>query len=70
MIKNEQNKLSLPFYLLSVHQAGLDCLFNIYKNKLNNWGGFLSTHCVFRSSPFIWLFLLIQSEGEKNEKKK
>ena len=68
MIKNEQNKLSLPFYLLSVHQAGLDCLFDIYTNKLNNWGSFLSVHCVFRSSPFICL--LIQSEGEKNEKKK
>ncbi len=69
MIKNEQNKLSLPFYLLSVHQAGLFFLFNIYKNKPNNWGSLLSVH-VFRSSPFIWLFLLIQPEGERNEKKK
>jgi len=67
MIKNEQNKLSLPFYLLSVHQAGLVCLFNIYKNKLNNWS-LLSVSVL--SAPFICLFLLIQSKGEKNEKKK
>ena len=70
MIKNEQNKLSLPFYLLSAYQTGLGCFIEICKNKLNNWGGYLSSLCVFRSSPFIWLFLLIQSEGEKNEKKK
>jgi len=62
MIKNEQNKLSLPFYLLSVHQAGLG-LFNIYKNKLNNWS-LLSVH-IFLSTPFIWLFLLTKL-GEKN----
>ena len=68
MIKNEQNKLSLPFYYLSAYQAGLSCFFLIYTNKLNNWGGCLSSLCVFRSSPFICL--LIQTEGEKNEKKK
>ena len=68
MIKNEQNKLSLAFYLLSVHQAGLGCLLDIYKNKLNNWR-LLSVHIIL-STPFIWLFLLIQTEGEKNEKKK
>ena len=68
MIKNEQNKLSLPFYLLSAYQTGLGCFFEICRNKLNNWGGYLSSLCVFRSSPFICL--LIQTEGEKNEKKK
>jgi hypothetical protein len=64
MIKNIQNKLSLPFLVLStcVNQAGLGCLFEIYKNKLNNWG--LSVHIVL-STPFIWLFLLNNNKGEK-----
>ena len=64
MIKNIQNKLSLPFLVLSVYvnQADLCCLFKIYKNKLNNWG--LSVHIVL-STPFIWLFLLNNNKGEK-----
>jgi len=66
MIKNIQNKLSLPFLVLStsVNQADLGCLFKIYKNKLNNWR-LLSGHN-FLSSPFIWLFLLNNNKGEKN----
>lgn len=63
MIKNEQNKLSLPFCLLSVHQGCLGCLLDIYKNKLNNWS-ILSVHIIL-STPFIWLFLLTKP-GEKN----
>tara|TARA_Y200000002_G_C22343535_1_gene521969 strand:+ start:249 stop:443 length:195 start_codon:yes stop_codon:yes gene_type:complete len=63
MIKNEQNKLSLPFCFLSFHQASLGCLLDIYKNKLNNWS-ILSVHIIL-STPFIWLFLLTKP-GEKN----
>jgi hypothetical protein len=64
MIKNIQNKLSLPFLVLSayVNQADLCCLFKIYKNKLNNWC--LSKHN-FLSAPFVWLFLLNNNKGEK-----
>tara|TARA_X000001036_G_scaffold367980_1_gene353444 strand:+ start:561 stop:755 length:195 start_codon:yes stop_codon:yes gene_type:complete len=62
MIKNKQNKLSLPFYLLSVHQAGLGCLFDVYKNKLNNWS--LLSAFIVLSTPFIWLFLLTKPGGK------
>ena len=66
MVKNKQNKLSLPFLVLSayVNQADLGFLFKIYKNKLNNWR-ILSEHNLL-STPFIWLFLLNNNKGEKN----
>ena len=69
MIRNIQYKLDLSFLVLSVcvNQASLGCLFNIYKNKLNNWG-FLSAYNL--SSPFIWLFLLNTNNEEKNAKNK
>ena len=62
MIKDKQNKLGLPFYHLSVYQAGLGCLFDVYKNKLNNWG-LISMHIIL-STPFIWLFLLTKPGGK------